>query len=99
MLNETQRAVGIASVATAALQLALVQQNQFEEVLQDTVDRQREQTEKVKKAAENTRGEAVVGALVEKAPQAKDVPSDPAVAPAPAPAPDQSLGKAVNIEV
>jgi len=93
MLNETHRAVGIASVATAALQLALVQQNQFEKVLEETVDRQREKADEIKKAAEKTRGEAVISAIVEKSPAAKDVPSEPA------PAPEPVLGKAVDIKV
>ena len=64
MLSETNRPIGIASVASAALQVALVQQTQFEEVLEETVDRQREEKASLNGNTENSRGEAVIGALV-----------------------------------
>ncbi|MBT4220262.1 MAG: hypothetical protein HOE26_09845 [Rhodospirillaceae bacterium] len=95
MLNGLNNANGVASVATAALQLALVQQTQFEQVLEDSVDRKREETENLKESAKFPKDEVVV--------ETKSAEAAPAATPAPAAAPAESAeavrGASVNIEI
>ncbi|MHA1598078.1 MAG: hypothetical protein ACTSV1_05085, partial [Alphaproteobacteria bacterium] len=54
------------SVATAALQVALVQQSQFEKTLEESVDRKRQEAEELRqatKAAQPPKDEVVVEAV------------------------------------
>jgi len=91
MLNGMNGSVGVASVATAALQLALVQQSQFKEVLEETVDRKREEAETLRQSTNLPVDEIdVKTAYAEDAAPVVDVPAEPV---------EPARGETVNIEV
>jgi len=91
MLNGLNGSVGVASVATAALQLALVQQSQFEQVLEDTVDRKREEAETLRQSTSLPKDEVEVKTVSSKdAAPVAEVPVEQA---------EPARGETVNIEI
>lgn len=94
MLDGLNGSVGVASVATAALRVALVQQSQFEQVLEDTVDRKRKEAEALRQSTSLPKNEVEVKAV-----SAKDTPPAPPVASVPVDTADPQRGETVNIEI